>query len=76
MLMIRLAMAGKKHSPHYKIVVLEKRSKRDGKTVANLGHWDPGQKHLVVDRNVYKDWIGKGAIASKTVQKLVTQENA
>lgn len=75
MLMIRLSRTGKKHRPHYKLVVCEKHSKRDGKNVALLGHWDPAQKKLVVDRNEYQNWLTKGAAASPTVRKLVNASN-
>lgn len=69
--MIRLTRTGKKHRPHYKVIVCEKRSKRDGKTVAQLGHWNPSEKLLVVDRNAYEKWLTQGAIASPTVRKLI-----
>lgn len=75
MLKIRLARSGKKHGAHYKVVVLESRSKRDGKTRAQIGHWHPSQNQLVVNKNAYDSWIAAGALPSRTVRKLLTPES-
>ncbi len=66
-------MTGKKHEPHYRIVVLPTRSKRDGKVVATLGHWHPKQSHLVFDKKSYESWLEKGAQPSATVRNLAKQ---
>ena len=71
MLKIRLTRTGKKHEPHYRIVVLPVRSKRDGEVVDQIGHWHPTEDKLVVDKKAYQDWITKGALPSATVRKLV-----
>ena len=76
MLKIRLSRTGKKHAPHYRIVVTETRSKRDGKIVAQIGHWHPKEKQLVADHNVYLSWITQGAAPSPTVRKLFSSENS
>lgn len=70
MLRIRLTRTGKKHEPHYRIVVVEKRSKRDGKNVAEVGHWHPTEDKLVVDKKAYGEWVGKGASPSSAVREL------
>lgn len=75
MLKIRLSRTGKKHSAHYKIVVCETRSKRDGKTIAQIGHWHPAQKHLVANHNIYQVWLTRGAAPSPSVRKLFTTQN-
>lgn len=71
MLKIRLSRTGKKHQPHYRIVVCEERSKRDGKTIDNIGHWHPEEDKLVVDKEAYASWMSRGAIPTKAIQKLV-----
>jgi small subunit ribosomal protein S16 len=73
MLKIRLSMTGKRHEPHYRIVVLPTRSKRDGKVVATLGHWHPKQNQLVLDRNLYQEWLTRGAQPSEKVRELIKQ---
>lgn len=71
MLKIKLARFGKKHQPHYRIVVNEARDKRDGKYVALLGHYSPvTPKKLEIDAKLYEAWVVKGAQATPTVAAL------
>ena len=71
MLRIRLSETGKKHDRKFRIVVGERRSKRDSKVVDTLGHWDPRNNILVVDKEKYAQWVQKGAQPAHSVQKLV-----
>lgn len=71
MLKIRLSRTGKKHQPHYRIVVTEARSKRDGKNVDQIGHWHPEEDKLVVNRKLFEEWVAKGARPSDSVRKLL-----
>lgn len=71
MLKIRLSRTGKKHEPHYRIVVAEARSKRDGKQVDKIGHWHPKEKKLVIDKKAFTDWVSKGAQPTEAVKELV-----
>ena len=71
MLKIKLARFGKKHQPHYRIVVNEARDKRDGKYVALLGHYSPvAPKALVIEVKAYEEWLKKGAQPTMTVAAL------
>ncbi len=70
MLAIRLTRTGKRHEPHYRIIVGEAKSKRDGKNVAQIGHWHPKEGKLVFNRNAYASWIEKGAQPTLAVRKL------
>lgn len=73
-LVIRLRKPGKavKHRYHYKIVVDEKRSKKDGRFLEQLGYWDPSKspKLLSLDLEKYNLWTKKGAQPSDTVKTL------
>lgn len=73
MLKVKLARFGKRGQPHYRIVVTEARSKRDGKYTALLGHYSPAQtpKILKIDVDAYKKWLKKGAQPTDTVASLV-----
>jgi small subunit ribosomal protein S16 len=73
MLKIKLVRFGKKNQPHYRVVVQEARTKRDGKYTANLGHYAPTQepKLLKIDLEAYQNWISKGAQPTETVTGLV-----
>lgn len=72
MLKIKLARFGKKNQTHFRIVVNEDRDKRDGSSVALLGHYIPAQlpKVLEIDVKAYKEWIAKGAQPTETVAAL------
>lgn len=75
MLVIRLTRTGKVHSPHYRIVVQEKRSKLNGKALAILGHYHPAQadKQLVVDKEQAEKYLQQGAQPSETVNNLLVK---
>lgn len=72
-LVIRLAKTGKKGESKYRIIVKEKRDRRDGKAVEYLGWYEKkatGEKKQVkTDRVNY--WISVGAQTSPTVKKLL-----
>lgn len=71
MLRIKLARFGRKRQPTYRIVVTEKRSKRDGKYVEQVGLYNPlGEKTLRFEVEKYQEWIGKGAQPTDTVASL------
>jgi small subunit ribosomal protein S16 len=76
MLSIRLSRTGKVHAPHYRIVVQEKRSKLNGKTVDTIGHYHPASKDklLVIDHEKATKWLSLGAQASDTVTNLLVKE--
>lgn len=73
MLKIKLARFGKSNQPHYRIVVIEGKSKRDGEYVENLGHYAPTELPKVLEINVenYTAWMKKGAQPTETVKSLV-----
>jgi small subunit ribosomal protein S16 len=71
-LKIRLRRMGRKKAPHYRIVVAESSMPRDGRFVANVGHYNPttNPATLVVNRDLALSWLGKGATPTDTVQSL------
>lgn len=73
MLGISLMRMGAKKKPFYRIVVKEKRSKRDGKYLENVGTYnpmtDPAEINLAHDRIQY--WISVGAQPTETVASLI-----
>jgi small subunit ribosomal protein S16 len=73
LLSISLMRTGAKKRPSYRIVVKEKRSKRDGAYLENLGTYNPTREpaeiHLKLDRVRY--WIEKGAQPTLTVTRLI-----
>lgn len=71
-LRIRLRRMGRKKAPHYRIVVAESSMPRDGRFVANVGHYTPTTEPmtLVVHREEALAWIAKGATPTDTVNSL------
>jgi small subunit ribosomal protein S16 len=68
---IKLARFGAKKAPFYRIVAQTTRSKRDGKSLDNLGWYNPIKKTKQIDTKKYQEWVGKGAIVTKAVKALV-----
>lgn len=72
MLIIRLSRTGKKGERKFRIVVKERRSKRDGSALENLGWYVKGVNNgLTVNKERINYWISKGAKLSPTVTKLL-----
>jgi len=75
-LAISLMRLGAKKAPVYRIVVKEKRSKRDGAYMENVGTYDPTRNPAAVtmklDRVEY--WISKGAQPTATVERLIKKQ--
>ena len=71
--MIRLKRLGGKKKPHNRIVVITKTRARDGRAIEELGHYDASKTPMLLKLNVEraKFWIGRGAIPSPTVKKLI-----
>ncbi len=71
---IRLTRIGKKGERKFRIIVAEKRSRRDGKPVESLGWYEKGKnggkKQINTER--YQYWVSKGATPSETVAKLIS----
>jgi len=75
-LKIRLARAGAKKRPYYRIVVADSRSPRDGRYIEKLGTYNPllprdsaERVKLIEDR--IKHWIGVGAQPTDRVLRFL-----
>lgn len=71
---IRLKRLGTKKRPFYRIVVMDSRNARDGKTIDEVGFYHPieGQdKQVNLDEEQIKSWLEKGARPSATVKKIL-----
>src|SRR5947209_15145850 len=70
---IRLRREGALNRPHFKVVVTDTRSPRDGKFIEIVGTYDPkkpgNNSTLKLDR--IEHWISKGAQPSDTVRSLI-----
>lgn len=72
---IRLRRMGRKKLPHYRVVVADSLSPRDGRFVESLGYYKPLSQpaRLVLDMERVDHWLGKGAEPSGTVKSLISK---
>lgn len=73
MLTIRLQRTGRENLPSYRLVVAEKRRPVKGKFLEIVGHYLPALEtpKFEFDAARVEHWIGKGAIPSDTVARLL-----
>ncbi|MGI6278520.1 MAG: 30S ribosomal protein S16 [Patescibacteria group bacterium] len=73
MLKIKLSQVGKKHQRSYRVVVAEARSKRDGKAVEKIGHYNPRaeKNQLKINRKRLQYWCQRGAQMTDPVRKIL-----
>lgn len=69
---IRMARAGTKKRPYYRIVVTNSRSPRDSKFIEKIGTYNPlltseDPKRLTIDADRAKYWLSTGAQLSDRV---------
>jgi small subunit ribosomal protein S16 len=69
---IRLKRIGKKRAPHYRIVVMDARAKRDGRAIEEIGKYNPKTEpsfiHVESDRAQY--WLSVGAQPTEAVEAI------
>lgn len=73
MIKIRLRRVGAKKQPHYRVVVADVRSPRDGRFIEIIGHSDPRQDPpaftIKEDRAIY--WLQQGAQPTEAVVRML-----
>jgi small subunit ribosomal protein S16 len=69
---IKLMRLGKMREPHYRIVVADARTKRDGRSIETIGEYHPKSDPSVIrvdgDRAAY--WLGVGAQPTEAVAAI------
>lgn len=70
---IRLKRLGAKRAPFYRIVVADSRTSRNGKSIAEIGYYDPTKEPVVlkVDAEAANKWLSTGAQPSETAKALL-----
>jgi small subunit ribosomal protein S16 len=73
MVRIRLRRVGSRRNPIWRIVVADRRSPRDGRTIETIGHYnaqtDPSV--IVIDSERARHWLDHGAQPTRTVATLL-----
>ncbi len=78
MVKIRLKRLGAKKTPFYRIVVADSKTQRNGKTIAELGYYNPCKEpnELKIDVEEAKKWLSTGAQPTDTVKALLKKVGA
>ncbi|MGX1791641.1 30S ribosomal protein S16 [Microbacterium sp. NPDC055312] len=70
---IRLKRMGKIRAPHYRIVVADSRTKRDGRVIEEIGKYHPTEhpSFIEVDSDRAQYWLSVGAQPTEQVAALL-----
>lgn len=70
---IRLKRLGKIHAPYYRVVVMDSRTKRDGRAIEEIGKYHPTEEPSLIDINSERAqyWLGVGAQPTEQVAVLL-----
>ena len=75
MLKIRLKRLGAKKQPSYRIIVINSTTKREGRPIQELGHYNPKTKVMQFNKAAALEWISKGAQPTDRVKYLLKNCN-
>ncbi len=77
MVRIRMKSMGRRHRPFFRICAMDSRTPRDGRSIEELGHYDPmsanAQTQTVLNVDRIRYWLGVGAQPSEKVQALLNK---
>ena len=75
MVRLRMKSFGRRHRPFFRICAMDARTPRDGRSIEELGHYDPRNKdqskQFVANLDRCRYWLGVGAVPSETVSSLL-----
>ncbi|MCK4546504.1 MAG: 30S ribosomal protein S16 [Candidatus Eisenbacteria sp.] len=73
MVRIRLKRGGKTNRPCYRVVVMDARTRRDGRVIETVGFYDPltTPSTIRISQDRVRSWIEKGAQLSDSVKSLM-----
>ena len=70
---LRLTRVGSKKNPIYRVVAADTHSPRDGRFLEIVGRYNPqtDPSTIELDEAKVKEWLGKGALPSEAVSRLI-----
>lgn len=71
MLKIRLSRTGRKNQPYFRVVVTRDSAPPKSGYLAVIGHYDPKNKKIVINKEAATSWMAKGAWPSEKVAVLM-----
>lgn len=75
MLKLRLKRIGRKHSPSYRLVIMENSCRRDGRPIDEVGYYNPISKSYKFDVEKIDKWLNCGVKPTETVLNLLKNAN-
>lgn len=74
MVKLRLKRTGRKGRPFYRIVAIHSTLPRGGRSLSQVGTYDPVHSRVEVDEEAAVNWLKQGAQMTKTVQDLLKSQ--
>ncbi len=70
---LRLTRSGSKKRPFYRVIAVDSATRRDGRPLEYLGHYNPmtNPAQVSLEAEKIKKWLDLGAEASDTVRSLL-----
>ncbi|HLJ04070.1 MAG TPA: 30S ribosomal protein S16 [Solirubrobacteraceae bacterium] len=70
---LRLTRIGGRKNPIWRVVVADQRSKRDGRVIETVGHYNAqtNPSTIVLNEERVRDWLARGAQPTDSVRKLL-----
>lgn len=79
MVRIRLKRMGRRNRPFFRICAFDAREERDGRSIEQLGTYDPMEKDeskkVVLKRERIEYWLSVGAQPTETVASILKKNN-
>jgi small subunit ribosomal protein S16 len=72
MVKIRLKRLGRNKTPFYRIAAMNNLSRRDGRSLEDLGFYNPLTKELKLNMERLNHWITTGAQPTEVVKRLIS----
>ncbi|QCB50822.1 30S ribosomal protein S16 [Rhodococcus sp. PAMC28707] len=70
---IKLMRIGKIRTPHYRVVIADSRTRRNGRAIETIGKYEPKQDPSIIDIDSERAqyWLGVGAVPTEPVEALL-----
>ena len=71
MLKLRLKRIGRKQAPSYRLVIMENKTRRDGRPIDEVGYYNSISKKYSLESEKIQKWLKEGVKPTKTVLNLL-----
>lgn len=71
MLKLRLKRIGRKRQPFYRLVIMENTTRRDGRSIDQVGYYNVLTKKLILNKSKIDQWLSVGVNPTRTALYLL-----